>query len=493
MTIIKGKFADITNGGISLELDAPIFDISTSPDTLHLANVKKLYPIINGELPIISGIVRGIDVPQSATFNVTYRVGLYNNVSSIVYYFLDGRLYDGLVHQHTDGFYYTGSIHSVDAVRIDVVQKSEQVEFDSFNTIVPNVAEVEFRELLPSNVSTDKLPYTIQHLAEIIINTPLYLSALSDKKWRGEYNISLLYSKNDEVKYAGSSWIYINELATIGQVPSLANSTYWDQTVSKGDAGGTGGQDTAYSAGWNGSTWAPTANAVYDIIQTLATAAQLANYAPLINAALQTPTRTTHPSNNDRGLAVPTTKWVGDYFATLDSPIFTGNPSALTQAISDVSGKLATTKFVDDYVKAKSFGQIVYVTQSAALALSSGFTLIPWNTEILDSGNNFATGLYTVPSTGYYRLTVGGLVQSDTASTGIDLSLYINGARKQVMHYLAGVSATFLSLDSTLTYLFNQGDVISLRLAVLIPGTNPRLFIDPANTNYLSIEKQTLI
>jgi hypothetical protein len=482
----------VVDGGVSIKLDAPIFDRSTTPDTLY-PQIEKNYPIVNGLLPIISGSDRGIVFPQTQTFNVTVKVTLYQNITSTIYYFLDGRYYDGLVHQYSDGFYYTGSVHSADAVRVDVVTKTDKVELDSFHTIIPNVAEVNYSDLLPSRISTDKLPVTIQQIAEVLVGTPQYLAALTDPKWFGTWDSNTIYSKNDEVFYAGSSWIYVNAISTSGQVPSTLNTDYWNLRASKGDPGGTGGTDTPYNAsGWDGQLWTPTANVLRDKIETLASIASLANYAPLTNAALVTPTRTSNPLSSDDSLALATTNWIRSLFATLASPTFTGNPSAPTQAVTDASNKLATTLFVDSYAKARQFGLIVVEKQTITQTITSNtYNQINWNTETLDPYNSFASSVFTVPSDGWYKFTFLVLFTSTTTITSYELALFIGSTRLTPVSYQDNINAGFITLPCVITLFLTTGQLINTRLKAVSSGTIT-IFVGSDSISQLTIEKVTL-
>ncbi|WP_329502726.1 prophage tail fiber N-terminal domain-containing protein [Klebsiella aerogenes] len=54
--------------------------------------------------------------------------------------------------------------------------------------------------------------------------------------WRGEYtNPTIIYAKNDVVEFDGSTYVYINDMASMGEPPT--NSEYWSLMASRGEAG----------------------------------------------------------------------------------------------------------------------------------------------------------------------------------------------------------------------------------------------------------------
>ena len=58
---------------------------------------------------------------------------------------------------------------------------------------------------------------------------------------------------------------------------------------------------------------------------------------------------------------------------------------------------------------------------------SNAFAKIIFDTELYDTNNNFATGTYTIPVSGFYHFEWGGQVTSTGASQAIITSLYKNG------------------------------------------------------------------
>jgi microcystin-dependent protein len=184
---------------------------------------------------------------------------------------------------------------------------------DEFSATVPDSATPINFSLLANQVAVryDAQDAALLTLARYLQADDTFWSALGQQLWthRGEWVSTEFYKRGDVVTYNGSSYQYTQAIASNTNLPT--NTDFWRLLASKGETGtGTAGNNTVYGVSWDGATDAPSRNAVYDIIQTLATVAQL------------------------------NTK------ADLASPNLTGNPTATTQATSDNSTRLATTAYV---------------------------------------------------------------------------------------------------------------------------------------------------
>jgi hypothetical protein len=351
--------------------------------------------------------------------------------------------------------------------------------------------------LVPTRVSTDKLPTTIRQLAELLVTTPQYRQELrGGPNPAGTFTPTTFYVQDDQVDYDGSSYVYINAITTRGNYPP--NATYWQLVAARGANGtGTSGNNTPYDATtWDGQTDAPSRNAVRDIVETLARSTQLASLAPINNANLTgSPSRSSSPLAGDRSSQLATTQWAGNEFATATNAALTGTPSAPTQATTDVSGKLATTKFVDDYAKARSFSLLVVAQQTIDQTLvSDAYTQINWNTELLDSQNLLTGGVFTAPATGWYRFTAGAYVTSTNNYGGLDLSLFSGASRLTSMFSFFGYAAggAFIAGKPT-TLLLNQAQTINVRAFGGNSTTSPKITVATGIINQLEIERLTLI
>lgn len=252
------------SGGIALsgqlwtELDLQIVDESPTPDDIYTTKLHKF--------AIAAGVVN-INLAESETSRVSYRFRFFaNNPDNLE----------------------TG---------ID-----EEPTFD-FHALVPNQPSVNLSELIPTGITKDTLDTAIARLARILVQTADFREQLRGGPTpKGNYSASTYYREGDFVSYGGSGWLYINAEPAAGQTPSAGNTAYWMLAAAKGDAGGTGGQNTAYDAtGWNGALWAPSANAVRNIIEQL---------------------------------------------ARINSPALTGNPTVPLQLLTNESDRIASTLYV---------------------------------------------------------------------------------------------------------------------------------------------------
>lgn len=326
-TIVKSGNETI-NGKLIVKADAPLVDISTIPDTTHLP-IEQVYPITGG--------VVNINLFESQTSNVTYEFKIAQTIAKTFYYFAsNNQSYFGATHVHTDGLTYTGATHTVQSVLLTVGSTTEDVIVDNFHAIVPNQPSVEFSQLRDAGITTDTLDTSQRRIAEILQNDQDFIDSIKPR-YLGEYDPGTYYGYTDSVSYNGSSWIYINRTPSAGNTPTEP-SIYWQVSGKKGDPGGTGGIDTPYdTVGWNGSTNAPSQNAIRDIIETL---------ARRNDDLLTDPTFNTQPVS-DVSLKGANTTFVDLRITERASNLQLGtNATAFLQVPGDNSNKIASTGFV---------------------------------------------------------------------------------------------------------------------------------------------------
>lgn len=214
--------------------------------------------------------------------------------------------------------------------------------------VVPDILLKEFAAIIPysatalrfadlavqAGVRYDQQDAALLTLSRYLQTSDTFWQALIQQVWnlKGDWDSAQYYKRGDVVVFNGSAYQYIQAIASVGNLPT--NVAYWRLLVSKGDTGtGTDGNDTAYGVSWNGSLDAPSRNAVYNKVQTLATNSQLATYAPSAD------------------------------------PVLTGNPTAPTQTTGNRSTRLATTAFVGAEVdligQVPVGGIIAWITNSA--------------------------------------------------------------------------------------------------------------------------------
>jgi hypothetical protein len=335
MTLITGTIKD--SGGVALSgvlrvtLDAPLVDGSTTPDSVLVPETKE-FTVVGGEI--------SINLAQSQTSELTYRFEFLSQLTTTSYYFADGGLYTGPKHFWTDSNWYTGAVHSASSSLLFAQIETRSKTVLDFHTIVPNVASYEFTNLLPTGITTDVLDTSLRRVAELLVSTQAYAIQLrGGPRWQGDYYDLVYYQLDDGVQYAGSSWIYINANPAAGQTPSLTNTTYWMCAAFKGDPGGTGGNDIPYnSVGWDGATWAPSANAVRDIIEQL---------ARVNNTALTgNPTAPTQTVGNNSTRLANTAFVIAEIVSRFTNANLLGVPLCPTPLLPDNSGAIANTNFV---------------------------------------------------------------------------------------------------------------------------------------------------
>ncbi len=336
MPTIVGIIED--SGGIGItgilrvSLDTPMVDTSSTPDGVMTVQAR--------DFAIASGVVN-ISLAESQTQNLTYFFQFLTTTSSNSYYFGNGTLYTGPFHFHIDGKWYTGATNTIASVLLfQQINTTTNVAI-AFHAIVPNIASVEFAALIPTGITTDVLDSSLRRLAEILTSNVDYVEDLrGGPRWKGVYSAVVFYQSSDTVSYAGSSWLYINVNPAVNITPSVVDPTYWQLLAQKGDPGGTGGTDTAYnSVGWDGATWAPTANAVRDIIELLARA----NDAALTG----NPVAPTQAVGNNTTRLATTAYVIAEILSRFASPNFSGIPTiASTPLLPDNGSAIANTNFV---------------------------------------------------------------------------------------------------------------------------------------------------
>jgi hypothetical protein len=277
------------NGELWMQLDLQIVDETPNPDDIYTVKLHKF--------AIAAGVVN-INLAESETQRVTYWFRFF-------------------------------------AANPDNTETGlDDLPILNFHALVPNQPSVDLADLTPTGITKDTLDTAIARLARMLAQTADFAETLrGGPNPKGNYSPTTYYRKDDFVAYAGSGWLYINPDPAVGVAPSEATASHWQLAAKKGDPGGTGGNDVAYDAsGWNGATWAPSANAIRDIIETLARKenAQLTGQPT-------TPTRLlTHEGSGIANCEYVTNK-IGDRFT---------NATFETQLNTNNSTKPATTEFV---------------------------------------------------------------------------------------------------------------------------------------------------
>lgn len=123
----------------------------------------------------------------------------------------------------------------------------------------------------------------------------------------------------------------------------------------------------------------------------------------------------------------------------------------------------------------------------ASSSVGTSATQIPF-TSVSDTHGSWSTNTYTVPVTGYYRITAGLVTSSVTLTTGnaFTMTLFINGAAyKQIGAVLGNGLANGYAVYGSIEVLATAGTTLALFAASSVATT---LNSSP-NTNYLDISR----
>lgn len=418
MVLISGKIEDSGGVGLSgilrVKLDAPLIDTTDNPDAVQVPATK--------DFTITAGAI-SISLTQSETAAITYHFQFLTQQTINSYYFPNGDLYTGPRHYHTDSNWYTGSAHNGESELLFESSETRSETFLDFHAIVPNQSTCEFASLLPTGITTDILDTSLRRLAEILTGNVDYVESLrGGPRFLGTYSPTTYYKRDDSVSYGGSSWIWIAIDPGVNSAPSLSNPN-WQQIAQKGDSGSVGGQDTPYDAtGWNGATWAPTANAIRDIIELL---------------------------------------------ARLDSPIFTGNPRVPLQLLSDEDDSIASTLYVankiDDSLASLAVATVSSGDSSTAPA-STAFVknVLGRHSQIVDQRPSGTAGGASVVGTQTRTLN------TIAHNAGDIVSLTANTFTLRTGTYWIHAIAQSYAVDRQRLFLYN----VSAGTRLTLPSTN---------------------
>ncbi len=305
MTLIVGTFKDsggvaIASGVLRVKLNAPLIDTLTEPDSYHLQ--------VERDFPITNGILGTVNLKESATVGISYTFTILQSFTDYVYYKSGtGDYYstsDELPsHLYTDGKYYSGVSHATDSILLERVATIRQETVgEAFQAIVPNANQVDFAQLERTGFATDRGPQTARQVGEYLKTDPLFLQSIVNiLVTQGTWNAAVLYRRGNLVLVGGST--YQCAAATSINEPPAPNPTKWKLFAAKGDTGGTGGDNSAFGAGWNGDLNAPSKNALYqEFTNNRSTKAQVDAKAPLVSPTLTgTPTAPTQAAGTGSG------------------------------------------------------------------------------------------------------------------------------------------------------------------------------------------------
>jgi hypothetical protein len=250
----------------------------------------------------------GVNIPQSQSSNISYVFTVLQSFTDFSYYKPNGDYY-GLndtppANLGTDGNYYSGITRTVDSI---LLQRRTSTRLEtvgqSFRAIVPNLAQVDFSALQPTGFATDRGPQTARQVGDYLKSDPLFLQSLINiLVVQGTWEASILYRRGNLVTSGGSTYQCLADFS-INQPPA-ATPTAWQLFAAKGNPGGTGGDNTAFGAGWNGDLNAPSKNALFqEFANNRSTKAQVEAKADKASPAFTgTPTAPTQSAGAGAGV-----------------------------------------------------------------------------------------------------------------------------------------------------------------------------------------------
>ena len=156
---------------------------------------------------------------------------------------------------------------------------------------------------------------------------------------------------------------------------------------------------------------------------------------------------------------------------SLDSPAFTGNPTAPTPSFADSTTKLATMQAVTNNATAGFF----YAERSAATALSTT-TLISLTTNwsVKHGAGAFSAGVWTCPTTGWYHCDVYAKFDRTGGSTFTrayaDMVTNADVTIAPMFDFAPALNATAQGRASALVYL-TAGTGYKMRVLITANGT----------------------
>jgi hypothetical protein len=173
--------------------------------------------------------------------------------------------------------------------------------------------------------------------------------------------------------------------------------------------------------------------------------------------------------NNTADMDKPVSVAQAATLAPKASPVFTGNPTAPTPALGDVSTSIATTEFVDEALNSEAaFSIYARIQRVTNQTINSGSTTTVNFTEEASPGANpptfadIANNRLVIPSKGLYLIDAQISWTNDGSATGIrQVAILRNGADYKISR-LPSAGTTFGYSSITALAPLNQGDLLTM-------------------------------
>lgn len=268
---VRNSISQPFTGFVRVTLDHPIED----DDTNYLA--------VPADVPLVSGLAT-VTLEPSEIARTTYKFEIFKTTDVIV--------------EDENG---------------DPVSKTVTDVVYTIHARVPDsLTPIDLADLAPSGITHDAMDQGAANVARRLYYLDNFWSALRNSLFglKGVWNAVAFYRQGDIVFYDGGTYCFTSTTPQAGVLPT--DNTKWVQWSSRGIPGsGTTGVDAPYSPAWNGSTDAPSRNSLYDLIETLATKAELDGL--LTDSELTRPILASAiPPLTDDSSKIVSTAWIQD-------------------------------------------------------------------------------------------------------------------------------------------------------------------------------------
>jgi hypothetical protein len=368
--LIKDPASNTVSGELTLTLNSPLIRDAITPKSLVLPIVKK-FTITNG--------VVDVDLEESETDGTTYT--------------FDFKVLSGgvLAEESLDPFPFTAQI--------------------------PNAAEVDLIDLIPTGVVNAVLDTSSRRIARTIATTPELAALIGGLSPKGDWSNNTQYKYNDLVKYNGKLYICQSLTPVIGVIPS-ALSIAWMDITPESDGSLMVGDGAAYGAAWELSELAPSKSVLFGVLEQKA---PIAN--PTLTGDVVVPTLATSDTSTKAANAVFVNNKLAAY-APLANPALTGTPTAPTATSGTSSLQIANTAFSQTLCRPAVFTDV-----GSTLSQTASFLVLTYSTETFDTNNAFSGNTFTAPFTGYYFVSGAiSIANLDSNARQFSVNIMLSGS-----------------------------------------------------------------
>lgn len=126
-------------------------------------------------------------------------------------------------------------------------------------------------------------------------------------------------------------------------------------------------------------------------------------------------------------------------------------------------------------------------TTNQSIPDDSSWTLVTFDTELVDRKANFASSIFTAPTTGYYRVQAHLMLNMSAGLSGV-YSWRTGAATYNDYGGLAGASGTLQSLEVEDIVYLTAGDTVGFYLRSDVYGETLEVNADSPGTSWITVE-----